>query len=50
MTLWGLLNAATDYIDFGRGRGEESRLNQSWFGAGADLRAEATDLALAMLV
>jgi hypothetical protein len=47
--VWGLLNAATDYIDFQRGRGEESRLNQSWFGVGADLRANATDLAISML-
>lgn len=48
-TAWGALNAATAYIDHVRGRTEERRLSESWFGAGASLRRRATELAKAML-
>lgn len=53
-TLWGFVNAVTEYADFEKVvRGDESnkskRLNSIWFGTGADLKQKAFNLALAQL-
>jgi phage/plasmid-like protein (TIGR03299 family) len=48
-TVYGLVNAATDYIDHERSNGDEASLKSSWFGAGAQLRKDAFDKALALL-
>jgi phage/plasmid-like protein (TIGR03299 family) len=53
-TLWGFVNAVTEYADFEKVvRGDESnkskRLNSVWFGTGADLKQKAFNLALAQL-
>lgn len=54
-TLWALYNGVTEYVDYHRGtRGDsdanraENRLESLWFGSGAEMKAEAFDLALAM--
>lgn len=45
-TVWGLLNAVTEYVDHQyRARSDENRLNSAWFGAGKALK----DRAFAML-
>ncbi len=33
-TMWGLLNAATEYVDHEYGRSQNSRLNNAWLGSG----------------
>lgn len=53
-TLWGFVNAVTEYADFEKVvRGDENnkskRLNSVWFGTGADLKQKAFNLALAQL-
>jgi len=48
-TVYGLVNAATDYIDHTRSKGDEASLKSSWFGAGATLRKQSFDAALALL-
>jgi phage/plasmid-like protein (TIGR03299 family) len=46
-TAWGILNAITEYTDHHvRARSEENRLNASWFGAGAKLKATAEETLL----
>jgi phage/plasmid-like protein (TIGR03299 family) len=46
-TAWGVLNAITEYTDHHvRARSEENRLNASWFGAGAKLKATAEETLL----
>ena len=54
-TMWALYNGVTEYVDYHRStRGEtdanrlSNRLESVWFGSGADLKAEALDLALTM--
>lgn len=34
-TAWGLLNAATEYVDHHKGRTPDTRMNSAWFGQGA---------------
>lgn len=53
-TLWGFVNAVTEYADFEKVvRGDETdkskRLNSVWFGTGADLKQKAFNLALTQL-
>jgi len=48
-TAFGLLQAATHYLDHVAGRTPESRLAASWTGAAADTRQRATDSALALI-
>lgn len=48
-TAFGLLQAATHYIDHEQGRDADSRLASSWTGAGASYRQRATDRALALI-
>lgn len=47
-TLWGALNAVTEYVDHHAGRGQMTRLNSAWFGQGAELKNRAFKKALAM--
>ncbi len=44
-TLWGLLNATTEYIDHEKGRMQDNRLNAAWFGPGARFKDHAYQLA-----
>ncbi len=48
-SVWGGLNAVTEFIDHQRGRSAESRFDASIFGAGAVLRNKATDVALSLV-
>jgi phage/plasmid-like protein (TIGR03299 family) len=48
-TAFGLLQAATHYLDHVAGRTPESRLAASWTGAAAETRQRATDSALALI-
>jgi hypothetical protein len=54
-TSWAALNAATEYVDHhrpSRGKSDTDRVNRRlesiWFGSGAQLKAQAWDLALEM--
>lgn len=44
-TLWGLLNATTQYIDHEKGRNQDNRVSEAWFGLGARMKAHAYKLA-----
>jgi phage/plasmid-like protein (TIGR03299 family) len=49
-TVWGLINAVTEFVDYGRRtRTEDSRLSSAWFGAGARTKQSALEHALFML-
>lgn len=43
-TRWGMLNAVTEMIDHTRGRSNNTRIESSWFGMGAALKARAVQL------
>lgn len=43
-TKWGLLNAVTEFVDHERGRSSDVRLDNAWFGEGANLKADALKL------
>lgn len=45
---WHAYNGVTEWTTWERGRKQDNRLNESWFGAGAKINAEALDLALQM--
>lgn len=50
-TRWGVLNAVTDWADHSMGsekQARDERLYRAWFGTGAQLKAKAWDLALAV--
>jgi phage/plasmid-like protein (TIGR03299 family) len=47
-TLWGAVNGVTYYADHERGRTVDSTLNQAWFGQGANLKAQAVQVAYDM--
>lgn len=47
-TLWGALNAITEYVDHHAGRGQMTRLNSAWFGQGAELKSKAFAKALSL--
>ena len=50
-TAYGLLNGVTRYVDHEKqARGQESRLNAAWFGAGASLKQQGFDLLLRQCV
>lgn len=44
-TLWGALNAVTEYCDHHAGRGADSRLSSSWFGQNRLIKDRAVKLA-----
>jgi phage/plasmid-like protein (TIGR03299 family) len=41
MNRWTMLNAVTEYVDHERGKTDDSRLSQAWFGAGDGLKNRA---------
>lgn len=48
-TAWGWLNAVTEYADHhARTTSAENRMNSAWFGAGADMKDRALQLATAL--
>lgn len=48
-TVWGLLNALTEFVDHERrARNREYRLDSAWFGQGANLKQRALEQALQM--
>lgn len=47
-TLWGLLNAVTEYVDHTQGRSVATRFDSAQFGAGANLKRAAFAQALAL--
>ncbi len=48
-TAWGWLNAVTEYADHhARTTSAENRMNSAWFGPGADLKARAMEIAVAL--
>ncbi|SIR14010.1 phage/plasmid-like protein TIGR03299 [Aeromonas hydrophila] len=49
-TVWGLVNAVTEYIDhYRRARGQDKRLDSAWFGQGAQFKYHALEQALTLL-
>jgi len=48
-TLWGAVNAVTEYIDHERGNKRETALDAAWFGEGALLKNRALAMAQARL-
>jgi len=47
-TLWGLYNATTEYIQYERGTDAATRLNETWFGTGAELNRKALQTAVVL--
>ena len=47
-TLWGAVNAVTQYIDHNSARNQENRLNSAWLGKGNETKTNAMNLALSM--
>jgi len=48
-TSWGLLNAFTEYVDFGtQSKSQDGALTSSWFGRGAALKIDAMNALLAI--
>ena len=47
-TWWAAYNAASEYLSHERGRNEESRINQLWFGQAANTNQLALDAAVEM--
>jgi phage/plasmid-like protein (TIGR03299 family) len=44
-SLWGAVNAVTEYVDHERGKTRESALDAAWFGEGANLKDRAFTVA-----
>lgn len=44
-TAWGLLNAATEYVDWHIGKNQDRRLESAWMYGGSNLKQQAFDLA-----
>jgi phage/plasmid-like protein (TIGR03299 family) len=50
-TVWGLLNAVTEYVDHDRrARSQDYRLDSAWFGQGAAIKGRALERAVALIV
>lgn len=47
-TWWAAYNAASEYLSHERGRSQESRVNQLWFGQAANMNQLALDTAVGM--
>jgi phage/plasmid-like protein (TIGR03299 family) len=47
-TWWAAYNGITEYLSYGRGRSEDTRLNAAWFGEGVTMNAAALEMALTM--
>jgi phage/plasmid-like protein (TIGR03299 family) len=48
-TVWAGFNSVTDWIDHGRGRSEETRLDGAWYGVGSRLRQKAFSAAMSLV-
>lgn len=48
-TAWGAYNAITEYLSYERGRNDESRLDQLWFGHAANVNALALSEAIKLV-
>lgn len=48
-TLWGALNAVTNYVDHVRSAKAVERIDSAWFGTGAALKQRAWDRAMALV-
>lgn len=48
-TMWGMVNAVTEYVDHEQGRSQDNRLEQAWFGTGAKFKELAFEVAEEML-
>lgn len=49
-TVWGLVNGVTRFVDFEmRARSDNNRLDNAWFGRGADYKAAAMEAGLALV-
>lgn len=48
-TVWGLYNAATEYISHEQGKNQDQRLKSAWFGAGMQMNERAFKSALALV-
>jgi len=48
-TAWGLVNAATEYIDWHKGKDQSRRLDNAWFLGGAAVKEKAYNNAVALL-
>jgi hypothetical protein len=44
-TVWGLVNAVTEFVDHHRGRTSDVRIDRAWFGDGVATKEKATELA-----
>ena len=44
-TVWGLVNAVTEFVDHHRGRTTDTRIDRAWFGDGQNIKSAATILA-----
>ncbi len=47
-TMWGAVNAVSEYVQYERGGDEARRLNETWFGTGSALNRRALDVALSL--
>ena len=47
-TYWGAYNAVTEYLNYFRGKTQDSTLNSLWYGESAVVGARALDVALKM--
>lgn len=48
-TLWGAINAVTDYVDHVRSSKAVERIDSAWFGTGAALKEKAWERAMALI-
>jgi phage/plasmid-like protein (TIGR03299 family) len=48
-TLWGMVNAVTEYTDHHRGNSAASRMNQAWFGTSNRIKTNAWENALQLV-
>lgn len=49
-TMWGMVNAVTEYVDHEQGRSQDNRLEQAWFGTGAKFKELAFEVAEEMML
>ena len=47
-TAWGLYNAATEFLSYGRSKDQEKRLTSLWFGSGVDFNRRALEAAMSL--